>query len=76
MNDVRSVRSGTTRAHLFNGAKENVRATATLHALQDRGGSVLEGNIHVGANLFVGCDGFEQLAGDLVGIGVEEAHPT
>src|SRR5213080_899520 len=37
---------------------------------------MLQRNVNVRANLFVGGDGFQQLAGDLVGIGVKEAYPA
>ena len=37
---------------------------------------MLQGHIHVGADLFVLRDCVQQLAGNLVGIGVEETHPT
>jgi len=37
---------------------------------------VLEGNVEVLADVVVLRDGFEELAGDAVGIGIEEAEPA
>ncbi len=37
---------------------------------------MLQRNVNVGADFLVGGDGFQQAAGDLVGIGVEEAYPA
>ncbi len=49
---------------------------AALHALQHRGRRVLQGNVDVGADFVVAGDRLQQPLGDLVGIGVEKAHPA
>src|ERR1019366_5721402 len=62
--------------HLLDGAQEDVCAGAAFHALQNLRRGVLQGHVNIGANLFMRCNRLQQLAGDLVGIGVEEAHPA
>ena len=76
MNEVRNVRSGIGLAHLLDRSRKTSAPAAPFHAFQHRGGSVLQGNIHVGADFFVRGDGFQQLAGDFVGIGVEKTDPA
>ena len=49
---------------------------AALHALEDGGRGVLQRHVEVFADVVVAGDGFEQAAGDAVGIGVEEAQPA
>ena len=76
MNDVRSVRSGISRRIFSIDFRKMSGSSAALHALQHRGRCVLQRDVDVRADLVVGGDGLQQLAGDLVGIGVEEAHPA
>ena len=68
--------AGDGGANFFQGLEKDIRAGAALHALEDVGRGVLEGQIEVFADVVVPGDGFEQAAGDAVGIGVEEAEPA
>ena len=76
MNEVRSVTPGIVR-RIFSIERRKISPpAAALHALQNTRRRVLQGHVDVGTNLFVGRDGFEQPAGDLVGIGVKKPHPA
>src|SRR5712692_5364282 len=68
--------AGNGAAHLLNRSQKNIRASAALHALQHSWRRVLQRHIDVRANLAMRGDGFEQTAGDLVGISVEKANPA
>ncbi len=68
--------AGDGGADLFDGLEEDVGVGSALHALEDVAGGVLQGDIEVFADVVVAGDGVEEAAGDLVGIGVEEAEPA
>ena len=63
-------------AGLFDELEEEVGCAAALHALEDGGAGVLEGDVEIFGDVVVACDGVEQAGGDLVGVGVEEAEPA
>ena len=73
---VRMTMPGTMRAGLFDELEEEVGRAAALHALEDAGAGVLEGDVEVFGDVVVARDGLEQARGDLVGVGVEEAQPA
>ena len=68
--------AGDGFANLLQGLEEDVRTGAALHGFEHRGRGVLEGDVEIFADVVVLCDGFEELVGDAVGIGVEEAEPA
>ena len=67
--------AGDSGADLGERLEEDVGACAALHALEDIGRGVLERKVEVLADIVVARDGFEQLASDAIGIGVEESEP-
>ena len=68
--------AGDGGADLGEGMQEDFGGGAALHALEDIGRGVLERQVEIFADVGVRGDGFEQAAGDAVGIGVEEAEPA
>jgi len=68
--------AGDDAAGLFEELEEDVGGAATLHALEDGGAGVLEGDVKILGDGGVLRHGFEEAGGDLVGVGVEEAEPT
>ena len=68
--------AGDGGADFLESLQENVGAGAALHALEHVGRGVLQRNVEIFADVVVARDGFEQLAGDAIGVGVEEAQPA
>ena len=68
--------AGDGRADFFKRLEENVGAGAALHALENVGRGVLQRHVEILADVVVPRDGFEQPAGNAIGIRVEEAQPA
>jgi len=68
--------AGDGGADLLDGLEEDVGTGSALHGLEYGGRGVLQGNVEIFADVVVLGDGFKQLVGDAVGVGVEEAEPA
>src|SRR5208337_1823928 len=68
--------AGNGGANLLQCLQENIRTRPALHRLEYSGRCVLKRDVEVFADVFVAGDGVEELAGDAVGVGVEEAEPA
>src|ERR1700759_1310290 len=68
--------AGNCSANLLNCLEKDVGAGSALHALEHVRRRVLQRNVEILADVVVLRDGFEELAGDAVGVGVEKAHPA
>ena len=68
--------AGNGGADFFQSLEKDLGAAAALHALENCGRGVLQRQVEIFADVVVLGDGFEQAAGDAVGIGVEEAEPA
>jgi hypothetical protein len=68
--------AGDGGADLFERRRKMSAEAPRFMRLQDIGRGVLEGHVEIFADVVVARDGFEELAGDAVGIGVEEAEPA
>ena len=68
--------AGDGGANFLEGLQEDIGAGAALHGFEHGGRGVLERDVEIFADVVVLRDGVEQLAGDAVGVGVEEAEPA
>ena len=76
MNEVRSAMPGTAARTFSRVLQEDVGARRRASCASAPRASVLQRHVEVLADVVVLRDGLEQAAGDLVGIGVEEAQPA
>src|SRR5581483_6645102 len=68
-------KSRNSAAHLFDGFQKNSGACAPFHPFKHRRRRMLERDIDVGTDFFMRSHRIQELARDLVGIGIEEPHP-
>ncbi len=74
---VRMTMPGTMFTDRLDEVEEDLGVAAALHALEDAGAGVLEGDVEVlGDVVVVRWRGLEQVRRDLIGVGVEEAQPA
>ncbi len=68
--------AGDDAARFGDEVEEDLRVAAALHAFEDAGAGVLEGDVEILCDGVVLGHRLEQSRGDLVGVGVEEAQPA
>ena len=68
--------AGNRAAHLLDGTQEQFGAPASFHSFQGGRRGVLQRDVDVGTDVFVGGDGFEETTCDFIGVRVEKTDPA